>query len=74
MARRFDRITYDRHIIAGRACIRGMRIPVSLIVSKVAHGASFEEILNDHPMLERADIMQALEYAAAVVRDEFITS
>lgn len=68
----FDRITFDRSIMGGQACIRGMRIPVSLVVSKIAHGASFEEVLLDHPMLEREDVAQALQYAAAVVRDEVI--
>ena len=42
----------------------GMRIPVSLIVGQIAHGASFEEILEGYPDLDRVDIQQALEYAA----------
>jgi uncharacterized protein (DUF433 family) len=41
-----------------------MRIPVSLIVRQVAHGASPEEILKDYPDLERDDLRQAMEYAA----------
>ena len=41
----FDRITFDPQIMGGRACIRGMRIPVSVIVGQIAHGASFDEIL-----------------------------
>ena len=39
----FDRITFDSQILGGRACIRGMRIPVSVIVGQIAHGATFEE-------------------------------
>jgi uncharacterized protein (DUF433 family) len=39
-----DRITFDPHIMGGRACIRGMRIPVSVIVSHFADGATFEEV------------------------------
>ena len=65
----FDRITFDSRIMGGRACIRGMRIPVSVIVSQVAHGATFEEILEDYPDLERADIQQALEYAAWLTQE-----
>ena len=42
---KFDRITFDPRIMGGRACIRGMRIPVSVIVRQIAHGASAEEIL-----------------------------
>jgi len=60
----FDRITFDPKILGGRACIRGMRIPVSVIVSQVAHGASPEEILKDYPDLEPDDLRQAMEYAA----------
>jgi uncharacterized protein (DUF433 family) len=60
----FERITFDPNIMGGRACIRGMRIPVSVIVGQVAHGATVEEILTEYPALEREDVMQALEYAA----------
>ena len=47
-----------------------MRIPVSVIVSQIAHGASFEEILEDYPDLEREDIQQAIEYAAWLAQEE----
>ena len=59
--------------MSGRACIRGMRIPVSVIVSQVAHGATFDEILQGYPDLEREDIQQALEYAAWLTREEVHT-
>lgn len=67
---RFDRITFDPRIMGGQACIRGMRIPVSVIVSQVAHGATAEEILAGYPDLEREDVTQALEYAAWLTREE----
>ena len=66
----FDRITFDPNIMGGRACIRGMRIPVSVVVGQVAHGATVEEILIEHPDLEREDVMQALEYAAWLTQEE----
>ena len=66
----FDRITVDPDIMGGRACIRGMRFPVSLIVRQIAHGASEAEILADHPDLEPDDIRQALEYAAWLTQEE----
>ena len=66
----FDRITFDPNIMGGRACIRGMRIPVSVIVGQVAHGGTVEEILTEHPDLEREDVMQALEYAAWLTQEE----
>ena len=43
----FDRITFDPEVMGGRACIRGMRIPVSVIVSQIAHDATVDEILVD---------------------------
>ena len=61
---KFDRITFDPRVLGGRACIRGMRIPVSVIVGQIAHGATFDEILTGYPDLERGNIQQAIEYAA----------
>jgi uncharacterized protein (DUF433 family) len=69
-----ERITFDPKIMGGRACIRGMRIPVSVIVSQVAHGATSEEILRGYPDLEPQDIQQALEYAAWLTREEIRSS
>ena len=66
----FERITFDPSIMGGRACVRGMRIPVSVIVGQIAHGATFDEILASHPDLEREDIKQAVEYAAWLTREE----
>ena len=60
----FERITFDPGILGGRACIRGMRIPVSIIVGQLAHGATPPEVLADYPDLEPEDVCQALEYAA----------
>jgi uncharacterized protein (DUF433 family) len=66
----FDRISFSPEIMGGRACIRGMRITVAVIVGQVAHGASFEEILEGYPDLERADVEQAVEYAAWLTQEE----
>lgn len=66
----FDRITFDPQILGGRAAIRGMRIPASVIVGQIAHGATREEVLDDYPDLEPEDIQQALEYAAWLVQEE----
>ena len=70
----FDRITFDPNVMGGRACIRGMRIPVSVIVSQIAHGATFEDVLQGYPDLEREDVVQALQYAAWLTREEVRTS
>jgi uncharacterized protein (DUF433 family) len=66
----FDRITFDPHIMAGRACIRGMRITVSLVVNLVANGMTTEDILREYPRLESEDIRQALQYAASLANEE----
>ena len=54
----FDRISFDTKIMGGRASIRGMRIPVSVIVSQIAHGAAWDEVLRGYPDLEREGIQQ----------------
>jgi len=69
-----DRITFDPQIMGGRACMRGMRIPVSLIVGQLAYGATAEEILADYPDLEAEDVKQALEYAAWLAREEIVSA
>lgn len=66
----FERITFDPKIVGGRACIRGMRIPVSLIVGQIAHGVSQAQILEDYPDLEAEDLRQAMEYAAWLASEE----
>jgi uncharacterized protein (DUF433 family) len=66
---RLDRITADPAVLGGKACIRGMRIAVSLIVNLVANGMSFAEIIADYPDLEVEDIRQALHYAALAADD-----
>lgn len=70
----FDRITFQSNIIGGRACIRGMRIPVSVIVGQIAHGATWDEVLQGYPDLEPEDIQQALEYAAWLTHEEIRTA
>jgi uncharacterized protein (DUF433 family) len=70
----FERITFDPLILGGRACIRGMRLPVSMIVGQIAHGASWDEVLADYPDLEREDIAQALAYAAWLTQEEVRTA
>lgn len=67
----FDRVSFNPQIMGGRACIRGMRITISLIVNFVANGMTTEEILKEFPDLEPDDVRQALQYAAALANDEF---
>ena len=59
-----NRITQKPDVMGGKACIRGMRVTVGMIVGQIGTGHSVDEILADYPYLEREDIMQALRYAA----------
>ena len=60
----FDRVTFDPNVMGGRACIRGMRVTVSVVVNLVANGMGIEEIVDAYPYLEPEDVRQALQYAA----------
>jgi uncharacterized protein (DUF433 family) len=65
----FQRITVNPEQMDGLPCIRGLRIPVTTVVDMVASGMSADEILSAYPDLEREDIREALQYAAAAVRE-----
>ncbi len=67
----FDRITVEPDKPEGKPCIRGLRITVETVVRLVASGWSFDEILENYPHLDREDISQALEYAAASTNVHF---
>ena len=66
----FSRITFERQIMNGQACIRGMRIPASLIINLLADGLTSEDIVKEYPDLEPEDITESLQYAAWLAREE----
>jgi uncharacterized protein (DUF433 family) len=66
---KFPRITLNPKLMGGVPCIRGLRIPVATVVGMIADGMTEIEILKSYPDLERADIPEALRYAAAAVRE-----
>ena len=63
----FERITFDRQLLLGQACIRNMPIAVSHLLNLIAQGITVDNILDLYPRLEREDVQQALEYAALLV-------
>lgn len=69
-----DRITSDPNIMNGKACIRGMRITVSIVLNLIANGVAKAEILDEYPALESADIDQCLQYAAYLAEEELYTT
>lgn len=60
----FNRITFDPLVMGGRACIRGLRVTVALVLNLVANGMTAAQIVKDYPYLEEEDVRQALQYAA----------
>ncbi len=59
-----SRITRDPQVMEGRACIRGMRVTVGMIVGQIGAGCTIEDLLDDFPYLEHEDVLEALRYAA----------
>ena len=70
--RELDRITFEPGKMGGRACIRGKRVTVSLIVNLSANGMTAEEIVAAYPYLEVADVRQALQYAAWLAEESVL--
>jgi uncharacterized protein (DUF433 family) len=64
MSSPLDRITQQPEVMGGKACIRGMRVTVAMIVGQIGAGRSVDDVLTDFPYIEREDVMQALRYAA----------
>ena len=64
-----DRITQQAGMMGGKACIRGMRVTVGMLVGQIGAGRSIDELLIDYPYIERDDILQALQYAAWLTQE-----
>lgn len=69
-----ERIIINREIHHGDPCIKGTRIPVSIIVGSIADGMSISEVRQAYPQLTPEDIHAALAYAAEVLRREVVIS
>jgi uncharacterized protein (DUF433 family) len=59
-----ERITQQPEVMGGKACVRGTRVTVGMIVGQIGSGRSIEELLEDYPYLRREDVLEALQYAA----------
>lgn len=57
-----ERISIDPEICHGKPCVRGMRWPVEVILDMLGSGMSTEEIIEDHPELEKEDILASLSF------------
>lgn len=67
-----SRITIDPNVCHGKPCIRGHRIWVSLILDFLAGGVTIEELLDDYPGIEEADIRACIAYGAEMARGNFV--
>ena len=61
-----DRITINPNISHGKPCIRGMRWPVEVILDMISSEIPMEDILKDHPELEKDDLLASLQYAKII--------
>jgi len=59
-----DRIEMDPEVMAGRPVIRGTRIPVELVLRKLAEGAGLDDVLDAYPRLDQEDVRAAILFAA----------
>lgn len=66
-------ISVDPEICHGQACVRGTRIPVSVILDNLATGLSYEDILHSYPSLDHKAIQAAIAYAAELTRERIIS-
>lgn len=69
---RYERITFDPDKCFGKACIRGLRMPVASLLSHLASGMTEREILDEWPALEPEDLRQALAYAASALEERIL--
>jgi uncharacterized protein (DUF433 family) len=67
-----SRISIDPTVYFGKPCIKGHRLWVSLILDFLAAGATIEELLNDYPGIEEADIRACIAYGAEMARERYV--
>lgn len=67
-----QRISIDSNVCFGKPCIRGHRIWVSLILDFLASGWSIQDVLDEYPGLEEADVRACIAYGAEMARGQFV--
>jgi uncharacterized protein (DUF433 family) len=68
----FKRITRDPGVMSGKACVRGMRVTVGMILGNLAAGETIESLLAAYPYIEREDILEAIKYGAWLAQEREI--
>ena len=67
-----QRISWDPEVCHGRACVKGTRVMVSVILDNLAAGRSAEQILKSYPTIQNEDIQAAVAYAADLSRERIV--
>jgi uncharacterized protein (DUF433 family) len=65
-------IFIDPNLHHGEPCIKGTRVPVSIIVGSIADGMTFDEVITEYPQITNEAIRAALAYAAEIVRQDIL--
>ena len=68
----FSRITRNPDVMGGKACVRGLRVTVGMILGNLGAGVSVEELLSSYPYLEREDVLEAMRYGAWLAQEREI--
>ena len=67
-----SRLASSPEVMMGKPCIKGTRIPVYLLLQKMAAGESSDQLLAAYAQLSKEDLLACLEYAAALASEEVI--
>jgi uncharacterized protein (DUF433 family) len=65
----FDRISIDENVRFGKPVIKGTRVPVDLVLGKLAGGMSYEEVMSEYE-ITKEDLLAVLKYAAEILATE----
>jgi uncharacterized protein (DUF433 family) len=68
-----EHITVDPAVCHGQACVRGTRIPASVVLDNLAAGLTVEEVIRSYPTLTREGVQAAVAYAAELARERVVT-
>jgi uncharacterized protein (DUF433 family) len=69
---KFERISINPKVMMGKPCIKGTRITVELILEKLGSGGTIEYLLSAYPHISKEDILEAINYANAILKNEDI--
>ena len=69
-----ERIEINAGVMQGKPVIRGTRVPVEVVLGKLAEGATIQDLLDAYPRLTTEDVRAALDYAADTIAHETVVA